>query len=61
MALFGWSTGKMASHYTRAADRKKLAQEAARMLLPAQPENEKRPHLGSGAGHKPKTRSGRGA
>jgi integrase len=61
MALFGWSTGKMASHYTRAADRKKLAQEAARMLLRAQAENAKRPHLGSGAGQKPKTRGWRGA
>jgi hypothetical protein len=35
MAIFGWSTGKMAQHYTRAADRKLLAQDAAQLLLPA--------------------------
>jgi integrase len=50
MAIFGWSTGKMAQHYTRAADRKRLARDAAQLLLPAQAENEKLPHLGSGGG-----------
>ena len=50
MAIFGWTTGKMAQHYTRAADRKLLAQDAAQLLLPAQVQNKKRPHLGSGAG-----------
>jgi integrase len=29
MAIFGWSTGKMAQHYTRAADRMRLARDAA--------------------------------
>jgi integrase len=53
MAIFGWTTGKMAQHYTRAADRKHLARTAAQMLLPAQSTNEKRPHLASGAGGKP--------
>ena len=52
MALFGWKTEKMALVYTRKADRKRLASMAAPLLLatPTQTENEKRPHLGSGAG-----------
>jgi integrase len=50
MAIYGWETGKMAQHYTRAADRAKLAREAAQLLLPAQSMNENRPHLGPGAG-----------
>ncbi len=43
MAIFGWSTGKMAQHYTRSADRKRLAHDAAQFLLPAHVENEKSP------------------
>ena len=39
MALYGWTTGKMAQHYTRAADRARLARDAARLLLPEQSEN----------------------
>jgi integrase len=35
MAIFGWSTGKMAQHYTRTADRARLAQAAAEFLMPA--------------------------
>jgi integrase len=50
MALFGWSTPKMAMHYTLAADRKKLARSAGELLAPARSKNEKRPHLESGAG-----------
>jgi integrase len=52
MAIFGWTTGKMANHYTRAADRKRLARDAAELLLPApaEAENKKLPHLGSGTG-----------
>lgn len=50
MAIYGWSTGKMAQHYTRSADRARLARDAAQLLLPVQSENENRPHLGSGAG-----------
>jgi len=51
MAIFGWSSAKMAQHYTRAADRARLAQAAAELLLPpVQFANEKVPHLGSGAG-----------
>lgn len=59
-AIFGWSTGKMAQHYTRSADRAKLAHDGAQLLLPAQTENEKLPHLGSGAGlgANPRTKSG---
>lgn len=50
MALYGWKDPKMAAHYTRAADKKRLAASAARLLMPAQSENEIRPHLGSGEG-----------
>jgi integrase len=50
MALFGWSTPKMAMHYTAAADRKRLAQSAGRLLAAGQTENEKRPYLDPGAG-----------
>jgi integrase len=57
MAIFGWSTGKMAMHYTRSADRKRLAHDAAQLLLPAQAENEKLPHLGPGAGASANTRT----
>jgi integrase len=50
MALFGWKTEKMALIYTRKADRKRLASAAAPLLLTqTQTENEKRPHLRSGA------------
>jgi integrase len=56
MAIFGWSTGKMAQHYTRSADRTRLAHDAAQLLLPARVENEKRPHLRSGAGSATKRR-----
>jgi integrase len=56
MAIFGWSTGKMAQHYTRSADRSRLARDAATMLLPEQPENKKRPHPKHGAGAKAKNR-----
>jgi integrase len=52
MALFGWKTEKMALVYTRKADRKRLAAQAAPLLL-AQSSNENRPHLESGAGAAP--------
>jgi integrase len=55
MALFGWSTGKMAHHYTHAADKKRLARDAVELLRPARKQNEKRPHLKPGAGRKPKS------
>jgi integrase len=57
MAIFGWSTGKMAQHYTRTADRAKLAHDGAQLLLPRQTTNEKRPDLGSGGGAKPNRRN----
>lgn len=44
-ALFGWSGGAMASHYTRTADRKRLARQAAEKIG-----NIHRPHRKSGAG-----------
>lgn len=37
-ALFGWSGGQMASHYTRAADRRRLAKASASKLLRTDPE-----------------------
>lgn len=49
-AIFGWEGGKMASHYTRSADRAKLARDAMPMLEREQPPNELSPHLNSGAG-----------
>ena len=45
LARFGWTTGKMADVYTRAADRKRLARAAAEHLG-----NKDRPHLVPGAG-----------
>jgi integrase len=56
MAIFGWSTSKMAQLYTRAADRSRLARDAAQLLLPEQSGNKKLPHPRSGAGGKPKRR-----
>lgn len=47
MALFGWTNGKMANLYTKAADRKKLAAAAAERLL-----NKNPPHPVPGAGMK---------
>ncbi|WP_246702801.1 tyrosine-type recombinase/integrase [Starkeya sp. ORNL1] len=55
MALFGWSTGKMATHYTRAADRKRLAEEAAKLLMPKQSKNKNARTMRSGTGGGPKT------
>ena len=34
-AMFGWEGGRMASHYTRSADRSKLAKEAIKFLAKA--------------------------
>ena len=36
-AIFGWTGSKMASHYTQAADRARLAREAMEKLLPNDP------------------------
>lgn len=49
-AMYGWADGKMAARYTKAADQKRLAMAGAKHLLPAQSQNENRPHLGSGEG-----------
>jgi integrase len=56
MAIFGWTTGKMATHYTRAAENKRLAMGAKHLLLPAQPANKSARTLLSGAGAKGKKR-----
>lgn len=61
MAMFGWSTEAMAIHYVRAADKAKLAAQGAQLLLPARSQNEKNPHLGSGAGFPSKTPNKSGA
>lgn len=55
MAIFGWSTGKMAQLYTRAADRTRLARDAAQLLLPEQARNKNLPHPKPGAGSKAKS------
>ncbi len=47
MAIYGWSDMKMASHYTRKANRKRLAGDAAHLMVPRQTENEIVPLLGS--------------
>jgi len=60
MAIYGWSTGKMAQHYTRSADRVRLARDAAQLLLPAQGENKDFPHLTPGAGASAKRGAGSG-
>lgn len=44
-ALFGWTGGTMASHYTKTANRKRLAVQASEKIV-----NAKTPHLESGAG-----------
>jgi integrase len=49
-ALYGWTGGTMASHYTRTADRKRLAIQAAGKIRNAQS-----PHLDGGAGIRAKT------
>jgi integrase len=41
MALFGWTTGKQAAHYTKAANKVRLEAAAARTLLGVQTSNAK--------------------
>ena len=45
MALFDWESAAQANVYTRAADRKRLAGEAARLLAGDQTENTELSHL----------------
>lgn len=56
MALFGWNTGKMAVHYTKAASQKRLAQEAAQLLLPQRTQNKTARTSRPGAGASAKNR-----
>jgi len=49
MAMFGWKTPKMASVYTKAADRKRMAREGGQLLMKGQTENESRRTLSAGA------------
>lgn len=44
MALYGWTSAKMAGHYTKAADRKRLSKSAARYLMPRTEGGENSPH-----------------
>jgi integrase len=61
MAIFGWTSSKMATHYTRAAEQRHLAMSAGELLLPARKSNGERPHPQSGAGENPeKQASGKG-
>ena len=50
MAIFGWSSGRMAQHYTRKADRKRLARDAVHLLMRAQGGNENSLTLDQGEG-----------
>jgi integrase len=45
-AMFGWTGGTMASHYTRNADRKRLSEQAAEKIR-----NNKLSHLGKRVSH----------
>jgi integrase len=47
MAIYGWSDMKMASHYTRKANRRRLAADATHLLVPDETENETVPLSGS--------------
>jgi len=52
-AIFGWRGGKMASHYTRAANRKRLAREAIDKLMPEESYSRT---TSKGAGENPENR-----
>jgi integrase len=61
MAMYGWTTPKMALHYTRLADRERLARAAGEHLLPARSGNKSARTSRTGAGARAKTsnKSGR--
>jgi integrase len=40
MAIFGWRTLKEAERYTKAAEQKRIASKAMRLLIPGRTENE---------------------
>ncbi len=61
MAIFGWASPRMAAIYTRTADRKRLAKDAATLLLPAHSENETPAPAKSGAGANANVRTKSGA
>jgi integrase len=50
MAIFGWSSGRMAQHNTRKADRQRLAQDAVQFLLRGQEANRSPLTLNPGEG-----------
>ena len=44
MAIFGWESPKEAAHYTRAANRKRLTEDAMHLLVPERNKDEIVPH-----------------
>lgn len=50
MALFGWTSGRMATHYTRKASQKRLAKESAHLLMDARNANRNPAPSPAGAG-----------
>jgi integrase len=52
-AMFGWADGRMSSHYTKKADRLRLAKAGAEKIR-----NGLRPHLEGGSPHPEKTKAG---
>ena len=61
MAIFGWASPRMAAIYTRTADRKRLAKDAAQLLLPAHSVNETPAPAEPGAGESANVRTKSGA
>ena len=55
-AIFGWEGGRMASLYTRQANRERLSKQAAGKLLNEQEMNAYSRTLSSGAGTNPKSK-----
>ncbi|MBO1903986.1 site-specific integrase [Microvirga sp. 3-52] len=47
MAIYGWSDPKMAAHYTKKANPKRLTKDAMHLIVPHQTENETVPLSGS--------------
>ncbi len=50
MAMYGWRDSKMATHYTRRADKLRLATEAAHLVAEGRSKNGQRPHQKPSAG-----------
>lgn len=61
MAMYGWQDPKMATHYTRKADKLRLAMEAAQFVADGHSKNGKRPHQKPSAGAPTKNTTKAGA